>query len=118
MINDKLTKIRELVDELYDNTQPHNSTNSMLFLEINQAIDEAQKECKHYIKGTDLDLLIVTNLNFIRRQSIQTLEIVKHVNVLQPRFFHILLEVFSLGKMRPILFQHFQIFGFVFQKRG
>lgn len=55
MINDKLTKIRELVDELYDNTQPHNSTNSMLFLEINQAIDEAQKECKHYINGTDLD---------------------------------------------------------------
>lgn len=55
MMYDTLTKIRELVDELYDNTQPHNSTNSMLFLEINQEIDEAQKECKHYIKGTDLD---------------------------------------------------------------
>lgn len=55
MMHDTLSKIRELVDELFDNTQPHNSTNSMLFLEINQAIDEAQKQCKHYIKGTDLD---------------------------------------------------------------
>ena len=55
MMHDTLTKIRELVDELYDNTQPHNSTNSMLFLEINQAIDEAQKLCKLYINGTDLD---------------------------------------------------------------
>ena len=55
MMHDKLTKIRELVDELYSNTEPHSSTISMLFLEINQAIDEAQKECKHYINGTDLD---------------------------------------------------------------
>ena len=55
MMYDKLSKIRELVDELYNNTQPHTSTNSMLFLEINQDIDEAQKECKHYINGTDLD---------------------------------------------------------------
>lgn len=55
MMYNTLTKIRELVDELYDNTQPHNNTNSMLFLEINQAIDEAQKQCKYYINGTDLD---------------------------------------------------------------
>ena len=55
MMHDTLTKIRELVDELYDNTEPHSPTISMLFLEINQAIDEAQKECKLYINGTDLD---------------------------------------------------------------
>lgn len=68
---EQLTKIRELVDELYDNTQPHTSTNSMLFLEINQAIDETQRyirKCEsgslygkaalnegEYINGTDLD---------------------------------------------------------------
>lgn len=68
---EQLSKIRELVDELYDNTQPHTSTNSMLFLEINQAIDEAQsyiRKCEagslygkmtqsdtEYINGTDLD---------------------------------------------------------------
>lgn len=71
MMYDTLTKIRELVDELYDNTQPHSPTNSMLFLEINQAIDDAQRyarkcesgslygkmaqtESGHYI-GTELD---------------------------------------------------------------
>ena len=52
---EQLSKIRELVDELYSNTEPHSSAISMLFLETNQAIDEAQKECKHYINGTDLD---------------------------------------------------------------
>ena len=51
----QLSKIRELVDELYDNTQPHSPTNSMLFLEINQVIDDTQRECKQYINGEDLD---------------------------------------------------------------
>lgn len=49
---EQLTKIRELVDELYDNTQPHNSTNSMLFLEINQAIDEAQRHIRKCESGS------------------------------------------------------------------
>ena len=69
MMHDKLTKIRELVDELYDNTQPHNSTNSMLFLEINQAIDEAQKQCKHYINGTDLDPFNEVQVNDIMKEN-------------------------------------------------
>lgn len=66
---EQLSKIRELVDELYDNTQPHNSTNSMLFLEINQAIDEAQKECKLYIKGTDLDPFNEVQVNDIMKEN-------------------------------------------------
>lgn len=49
---EQLTKIRELVDELYDNTQPHTSTNSMLFLEINQAIDEAQRHIRKCESGS------------------------------------------------------------------
>lgn len=69
MMHEKLTKIRELVDELFDNTQPHNSTNSMLFLEINQAIDEAQKECKLYIKGTDLDPFNEVQVNDIMKEN-------------------------------------------------
>lgn len=69
MIHEKLTKIRELVDELYSNTQPHTSTNSMLFLEINQAIDEAQKECKHYINGTDLDPFNEVQVNDIMKEN-------------------------------------------------
>lgn len=69
MMHDTLTKIRELVDELYDNTQPHNSTNSMLFLEINQAIDEAQKQCKHYINGTDLDPFNEVQVNDIMKEN-------------------------------------------------
>lgn len=66
---EQLSKIRELVDELYDNTQPHTSTNSMLFLEINQAIDEAQKEYKHYIKGTDLDPFNEVQVNDIMKEN-------------------------------------------------
>jgi hypothetical protein len=69
MMHDKLTKIRELVDELYDNTQPHSPTNSMLFLEINQAIDDAQKECKHYINGTDLDPFNEVQVNDIMKEN-------------------------------------------------
>ena len=69
MMHDKLTKIRELVDELYDNTQPHNSTNSMLFLEINEAINEAQKECKLYIKGTELDPFNEVQVNDIMKEN-------------------------------------------------
>ena len=52
VVFEQLTKIRELVDELYDNTQPHNSTNSMLFLEINQAIDEAQRHIRKCESGS------------------------------------------------------------------
>ena len=66
---EQLSKIRELVDELYDNTQPHTSTNSMLFLEINQAIDEAQKQCKHYINGTDLDPFNEVQVNDIMKEN-------------------------------------------------
>lgn len=77
VVYEQLTKIRELVDELYDNTQPHNSTNSMLFLEINQAIDEAQKQCKliyvdtdsAYINGTDLDPFNEVQVNDIMKKN-------------------------------------------------
>lgn len=69
MMHDTLTKIRELVDELYDNTEPHSPTISMLFLEINQTIDEAQKQCKHYIKGTDLDPFNEVQVNDIMREN-------------------------------------------------
>lgn len=69
MMHDTLTKIRELVDELYDNTEPHSPTISMLFLEINQTIDEAQKQCKHYIKGTDLDPFNEVQVNDIMKEN-------------------------------------------------
>jgi len=62
-MHDKLTKIRELVDELFDNTQPHSSTNSMLFLEINQAIDEAQKKDKLVENLLNEYKLIVDKIN-------------------------------------------------------
>ena len=49
---EQLTKIRELVDELYDNTEPHTPTISMLFLEINQEIDEAQRHIRKCNSGS------------------------------------------------------------------
>lgn len=80
MLNSKLSQIRELVDELYDNTEPHTSEISSLFLEINQAIDEAQKlvtksqsadpffnatEQNNYYLGTDLDAFNEKQVNDI-----------------------------------------------------
>jgi hypothetical protein len=41
----------------------------MLFLEINQAIDDAQKECKHYINGTDLDPFNEVQVNDIMKEN-------------------------------------------------
>lgn len=48
-LQNKLHEIRELVDELYDNSEPHTSWQSMQFLKINQAIDEVNELYKRQI---------------------------------------------------------------------
>lgn len=56
IIQDKLIDLREVLNELYDNSEPHTKMQSDLFLQVDDRITELQKEVR-IMAGSMFDYL-------------------------------------------------------------